>query len=52
MSTSLEIVVICSECGEELDSEVTMEDWKTSDTVVACVLFSPVIMYLFAWGLL
>ena len=26
--------------------------WKTSDTVIACVLFSPVIMYLFAWVLL
>ena len=30
MSTSLDIVVICSECGEELDSEVTMEDWKST----------------------
>lgn len=30
MSRSLEIVVICSECGEELDSEVTMEDWKST----------------------
>ena len=30
MSTSLEIVVICSECGEELDSEVTMEGWKST----------------------
>ena len=26
--------------------------WKASDTVVACALFSPVIMYLFAWVLL
>ena len=30
MSTSLEIVVICSECGVELDAEVTMEDWKST----------------------
>ena len=30
MSKSLEIVVICSECGEELEAEVTMEDWKST----------------------
>ena len=26
--------------------------WKTSDTVVACVLVFPVVMYLVAWVLL
>ena len=30
MSTSLEIVVICSECGEELEAEVTMEYWRST----------------------
>ena len=30
MSTSLDIVVICSECGEELEAEVTMEYWRST----------------------
>lgn len=30
MSGSLEIVVICSACGAELESEVTIEDWKST----------------------